>query len=193
MLNSDNIEDYDQGSRKNATVEGEQLSESIIGPESNSISEYLSKSISSYPTLLKSTSSELRQTLTDASSDEIQSHGTNLGGASENLSSSNREAMNDGGESISRNQLAPARKWNKDHTPDLTIGNPESKVQTRRATQNECLYMNFLSQNEPKKVEEALHDADQVTAMHEELNEFERNKVWKLVPVPKDRSIVGTK
>ena len=29
--------------------------------------------------------------------------------------------------------------------------------------------------------------------MQEELNEFERNKVWQLVPRPKNRSVVGTK
>ncbi|KAL8091488.1 hypothetical protein AgCh_033921 [Apium graveolens] len=46
---------------------------------------------------------------------------------------------------------------------------------------------------EPKKVEEALQDADWVQAMQEELNEFERNKVWTLVPRPKNRSVVGTK
>ena len=40
---------------------------------------------------------------------------------------------------------------------------------------------------EPKKIEEALKDADWVTAMQEELNEFERNEVWKLVPRPKNR------
>ena len=53
--------------------------------------------------------------------------------------------------------------------------------------------MNFLSHNEPKKIKESLQDADWVTAMQEELNEFDRNKVWKLVPRTKDRSIVGTK
>ncbi|KAL8101501.1 hypothetical protein AgCh_033413 [Apium graveolens] len=46
---------------------------------------------------------------------------------------------------------------------------------------------------EPNKVDEALQDADWVQAMQEELNEFERNKVWTLVPRPKNRSIVGTK
>ena len=30
-------------------------------------------------------------------------------------------------------------------------------------------------------------------AMQEELNQFERNKVWKLVPKPKNRTIIGTK
>ncbi|MGI4673515.1 hypothetical protein ACR2XN_29030 [Klebsiella pneumoniae] len=42
---------------------------------------------------------------------------------------------------------------------------------------NECLYHNFLSKEELKKVEDALKDTDWVTAMQEELNEFERNEV----------------
>ena len=66
-------------------------------------------------------------------------------------------------------------------------------MQTRSATQNECLYHNFLSQEEPKMIEDALKDSDWVTVMQEELNEFERNKVWQLVPRPKNRSVVGTK
>ncbi|KAL8108679.1 hypothetical protein AgCh_024951 [Apium graveolens] len=43
------------------------------------------------------------------------------------------------------------------------------------------------------EVEEALQDGDWVTAMQEELNEFERKKVWTLMPRPKNRSVVGTK
>ena len=66
-------------------------------------------------------------------------------------------------------------------------------MQTRSATQNECLFHKFLSQEEPKKVEDALKDSDWVTEMQEELNEFERNKVWQLVPRPKNRPVVGTK
>ena len=69
----------------------------------------------------------------------------------------------------------------------------EDGVKQRSATQNECLYSSFLSQEEPKKVEDALLDADWVLAMQEELNQFERNKVWKLVPKPKNRTIIGTK
>ena len=42
-------------------------------------------------------------------------------------------------------------------------------------------------------MEEALQDADWVLAMQEELNQFERNKVWKLVPKPKNITIIGTK
>ena len=68
-----------------------------------------------------------------------------------------------------------------------------SKVQTRRATQEECLYNSFLSKEEPKKVEEALLDPDWILAMQEELNQFERNKVWKLVPKPKGKNPIDTK
>ena len=97
------------------------------------------------------------------------------------------------GSNDENSQLPHARKWTKSHTPDLIIGDPEAGVQTRTATANECLHHCFLSQTEPKKVEEALQDADWIQAMQEELNEFERNKVWTLVPRPKDRSIVGAK
>ena len=50
----------------------------------------------------------------------------------------------------------------------------------------------FLSQLEPKNVEEALKDADWIVAMQDELNQFEKNKVWHLVPRPSDRSVIET-
>jgi hypothetical protein len=47
---------------------------------------------------------------------------------------------------------------------------------------------------EPQKVFEALEDPDWVEAMHEELNNFEHNKVWSLVQKPRDcRNVIGTK
>ena len=47
---------------------------------------------------------------------------------------------------------------------------------------------------EPKKVAEALEDPDWLLAMHEELNNFERNKVWKLVEKTKECcNVIGTK
>ena len=39
---------------------------------------------------------------------------------------------------------------------------------------------------------EALADSDWVTAMQEELHQFERNKVWHLVPKPAERTIIRT-
>jgi hypothetical protein len=38
----------------------------------------------------------------------------------------------------------------------------------------------FVSCIEPKNIEESLQDPDWVNAMHEELNNFTRNKVWTL-------------
>ena len=44
-----------------------------------------------------------------------------------------------------------------------------------------------------KKIDEALLDLECIVAIQEEVNQFERNKVWVLVPAPKDRAIIGTK
>ena len=116
--------------------------------------------------------------LQSAESTENNVENTISWGASEDTQENSLDDLIDaGGASSSRLQLPPARKWTKDHTPELIIGNPEAGVQTRSATQNECLFHNFLSQEKPKKVEDALKDSDWVTAMQEELNEFERNKV----------------
>ena len=52
------------------------------------------------------------------------------------------------------------RKWDRAHSADQIIGDPSAGVRTRRATQNECLYGCFLSQIEPKNVDEALLDPD---------------------------------
>ncbi|KAF3662916.1 hypothetical protein FXO38_10905 [Capsicum annuum] len=51
----------------------------------------------------------------------------------------------------------------------------------------------FLSVIEPKKVNEELLDADWIIAMQEELNQFEKGKVWHLVPPLKHRIVIGTK
>ncbi|KAI3669613.1 hypothetical protein L6452_40903 [Arctium lappa] len=73
--------------------------------------------------------------------------------------------------------LPPATKWIKDHPIEQIIGDPQAGVQTRRGIGNICLYVNFLSVMEPKKVEEALVDPCWITAMQEELSQFERNKM----------------
>ncbi|XP_019239546.1 PREDICTED: uncharacterized protein LOC109219544 [Nicotiana attenuata] len=53
--------------------------------------------------------------------------------------------------------------------------------------------MALISQLKPEKVNEALKDDYWVKAMKDELDQFERNKVWDLVPKPSNASIVGTK
>nr|KAJ0208804.1 hypothetical protein LSAT_V11C400202500 [Lactuca sativa] len=43
------------------------------------------------------------------------------------------------------------------------------------------------------KIHSTLQDADWIKAMQEELNEFERHKVWTLVPRPSGKTITGTR
>ncbi|GJT27109.1 hypothetical protein Tco_0907384 [Tanacetum coccineum] len=58
---------------------------------------------------------------------------------------------------------------------------------------HECLFIDFLSEEEPKKVSEALQHPGWVDAMQDELNQFARNKVWTLVPAPYGKTIIGSK
>ncbi|KAI3758171.1 hypothetical protein L6452_05723 [Arctium lappa] len=55
------------------------------------------------------------------------------------------------------------------------------------------MHDSFLSKFEPKRVSEALADPEWVVSMQEELNQFDALQVWRLVPKPKDKTIIGTK
>ena len=59
------------------------------------------------------------------------------------------------------------------------IGPIDQGVRTRRAIAENanCLYGCFISNIEPKTIEEALKDQDWISEMQEELVQFERNKV----------------
>ncbi|GKC75142.1 retrovirus-related pol polyprotein from transposon TNT 1-94 [Tanacetum coccineum] len=59
------------------------------------------------------------------------------------------------------------------------------------ASAHECLFVDFLSKEEPKKVSEALKHPGWVDSMQDELNQFARNKVWTLVPAPYCKTIIG--
>ncbi|GJY83133.1 putative ribonuclease H-like domain-containing protein, partial [Tanacetum coccineum] len=56
-----------------------------------------------------------------------------------------------------------------------------------------CLFTCFLSQNEPKKVIQALTDPSWIEAMQEELLQFKLQKVWTLVDLPKGKRAIRTK
>nr|KAJ0188771.1 hypothetical protein LSAT_V11C900489000 [Lactuca sativa] len=82
----------------------------------------------------------------------------------------------------------------RDHPFDRIIGNIHDGVRTRSSVLNNfCMYVNFVSMILPDKVHTALQDADWIKAMQEELNEFERHKVWTLVPRPSGKTITGTR
>jgi hypothetical protein len=81
----------------------------------------------------------------------------------------------------------------KDHPVDQIIGDIHRGVTTRSRTANFCAHYSFVSTIEPKNVGEALSDPDWINAMHEELNQFERNEVWSLVERPENYNVIGTK
>ncbi|KAL8120799.1 hypothetical protein AgCh_017833 [Apium graveolens] len=152
-LNSDVIETVVTTPKEDAPIQGEHTQDLTTSQEA---SEHTSGSSSSDSSSSDKPSSDSAENL---NSEESNSESIVSGGASEN---ENEDSMDHGGASSSRENLPSARKWTKSHTPDLIIGNPDAGVRTRIGTSNECLYNSFLSQTEPKKVEEALQDADWV-------------------------------
>ncbi|KAJ9545484.1 hypothetical protein OSB04_025191 [Centaurea solstitialis] len=90
--------------------------------------------------------------------------------------------------------ILPAQlKWTRAHPLYNVIGDVKDGVKTRSASANYCLHKSFLSKIEPKNVSQALDDSDWLLAMQEELLQFKRNKVYRLVPRPQDKSIIKTK
>ncbi|GJZ95607.1 putative ribonuclease H-like domain-containing protein [Tanacetum coccineum] len=109
----------------------------------------------------------------------------------------------------------PTTRIHKDHPKDQIIGDLNLSTQTRRMINfseenamvsyiskqrrtnhkdyQNCLFACFLSQNEPKKVIQALTDPSWIEAMQEELLQFKLQKVWTLVDLPKGNRAIGTK
>ncbi|GJU16188.1 putative ribonuclease H-like domain-containing protein [Tanacetum coccineum] len=109
----------------------------------------------------------------------------------------------------------PTTRIDKDHPKDQIIRDLNSAIQTRRMTKisdehamvsyinkqrrtnhkdyQNCLFACFLSQNEPKKVIQALEDPSWIEAMQEELLQFQLQKVWTLVDLPNGKRAIGTK
>nr|GEZ66588.1 Gag-Pol polyprotein [Tanacetum cinerariifolium] len=85
------------------------------------------------------------------------------------------------------------KKLTKNHPLHKIISDPKSSVRTRGQLANSCLFSCLLSFIEPANVAEALRDADWVSAMQEELDQFARSKVWRLVPRPEGKSVIKTK
>ncbi|GJW02217.1 retrovirus-related pol polyprotein from transposon TNT 1-94 [Tanacetum coccineum] len=85
-------------------------------------------------------------------------------------------------------------KWTKDHPLENIIGELARPVSTQLQLHEQalfCYYDAFLTTVEPKTYKDALTQACWIEAMQEELNEFERLKVWELVPRP-DKVMVIT-
>nr|GFB77558.1 putative ribonuclease H-like domain-containing protein [Tanacetum cinerariifolium] len=56
-----------------------------------------------------------------------------------------------------------------------------------------CMFACFLSQEESKRIHQALKDPSRIEAMQEELFQFKMQKVWILVDLPYGKRAIGTK
>ncbi|KAI3682893.1 hypothetical protein L1987_83244 [Smallanthus sonchifolius] len=91
--------------------------------------------------------------------------------------------------------VIPAQRINKKHPLENIIGQVHQGVQTRSKSHeaNICLFSYFLSQVEPKKIDEALKHSSWIEAMQEELLQFKRQDVRKLVDLPPGQTAIGTR
>ncbi|GKD32572.1 retrovirus-related pol polyprotein from transposon TNT 1-94, partial [Tanacetum coccineum] len=96
----------------------------------------------------------------------------------------------------------PQDRWSRVQHIELVnmIGDPGKGMLTRSmaaklttASASDCLLTNFHSEIEPKRVSEALKHPGWIDAMQEELNQFYRNKVWTLVPLPYGKIAISSK
>ncbi|KAI3676809.1 hypothetical protein L1987_86422 [Smallanthus sonchifolius] len=94
-----------------------------------------------------------------------------------------------------RLDVIPAQRINKEHPLENIIGQVHTGIQTRSKSHeaNICLFSCFLSQVEPKKIDEALKHNSWIEAMQEELLQFKRQDVWKLVDLPPGQTAIGTR
>ncbi|KAI3827321.1 hypothetical protein L1987_01394 [Smallanthus sonchifolius] len=94
-----------------------------------------------------------------------------------------------------RLDVIPAQRINKEHPLENIIGQIHTGIQTRSKSHeaNICLFSCFLSQVEPKKIDEALKHNSWIEAMQEELLQFKRQDVWKLVDLPPGQTAIGTR
>ncbi|KAG9443041.1 hypothetical protein H6P81_018895 [Aristolochia fimbriata] len=93
-------------------------------------------------------------------------------------------------------EKAPSIRVQKNHPMDAVIGNVNEGMKTRGKKQNYSEMVRFVcytSAVEPRRVEEALKDEFWIRAMQEELEQFDRNEVWTLVPRPANINVIGTK
>nr|GFC86552.1 hypothetical protein [Tanacetum cinerariifolium] len=106
---------------------------------------------------------------------------------------SSSSSLNDDVQQSPEEPYPHEKKWTKDHPLHKIICDPKSSVRTGGKLANSCLFSCLLSSTEPANVAEALKDADWVSAMQEELDQFARLKVWRLVPRPEGKFVIKTK
>ena len=79
------------------------------------------------------------------------------------------------------------------HPKELIIGDVSKGILTRSNLEHGCATYAFISSIEPKNVDEACNDEFWMFAIQEELNQFKKNNVWKLVSKSLDHPVIKTK
>nr|GEV43659.1 hypothetical protein [Tanacetum cinerariifolium] len=78
-------------------------------------------------------------------------------------------------------------RWTKDHLIANVINDRSRSVSTRKQLQTDamwCYFDGFLTSIVPKNFKQEMTEPSWIEAMQEEIHEFERLQVWKLVPCP---------
>ncbi|WVZ84462.1 hypothetical protein U9M48_031492 [Paspalum notatum var. saurae] len=91
--------------------------------------------------------------------------------------SPDKQAQAQAGPAEDVGEIVPSRQVRRDHPPHGMIGDIHRRV----------------TRSSPRDVSHALSDPNRVNAMHEELENFERNHVRDLVEPPPNRRPIGTK
>ncbi|WVZ93303.1 LOW QUALITY PROTEIN: hypothetical protein U9M48_039295 [Paspalum notatum var. saurae] len=91
-------------------------------------------------------------------------------------------------------EIVPSRQVQRDHPPHRLIGDIHQRV-TRSSVASLAFFSHsaYVASFEPWNVSLALSDPNWMNAMHEELENFERNHVWDLVEPPPNYRPIGTK
>ncbi|WVZ84712.1 LOW QUALITY PROTEIN: hypothetical protein U9M48_031706 [Paspalum notatum var. saurae] len=91
-------------------------------------------------------------------------------------------------------KIVPSRQVQRDHPPHRMIGDIHQRV-TRSSINSLAFFSHstYVASFEPRDVSHALSDPNWVNAMHEELENFERNHVWDLVEPPPNCRPIGIK
>jgi hypothetical protein len=96
------------------------------------------------------------------------------------------------GEIVSRGE-AP-RRVQVDHPPSRIISDiNERTTRSRSRNASHFAYSAFVATFEQKDIGHTLSDPNWVNAMHEELENFERNQVWELMEPPQNCKPIETK
>ena len=77
------------------------------------------------------------------------------------------------------------------HLTKKILGDHSQGVWTRLSHRNIYNHLAFLSHIEPKYFQNTKNNKFWINVIQEELNQFERNEVWHLVPRPSDHPVIG--